>query len=731
MILDESLFETKREPSLYNKVYDGLDKLGYKVFASTDVDGLEISKKFEKNLQKAKDWLDRNNIKYKVKKFLNRFYLQVPTQLTEDIEKTKSGKWVNKGKEGTHGEFKTKKAADAQRKAMFARGFKGESLESEEEPERLLDRYARETERIIKLAQNASPSVKKKLVKEFNSWHDREDDKFAFYSLLFLDEGADNFWKLDTIIRNHIIDTLETVYKYNESVIENLGSDMAEYQKWVDYDMKKYGSISDDTNEKIRKAGLKIVKDKYGDYEVIANEPIKEDLSEPTIEEMFKYLKEYPQYNHQYIRPVKYYDLDLTSEQEDEFFNFLQDEADGLGNFWEENAALSQNIYQEGTLGGHLVLDATILEPKIFDDIESVDEMIQDELEYNYYPNNEDGTYDERQKQEAKEDVEKEIKDSYITLKDFDERVDELIANLKATLDARIKNKDLGEDLSMASKTPNNSKINFDIKDNGDFTFSVNGKEYKGHTDKPEEMSKDMKEFGFNLSEQCSIKEDIIKSIEPLDIDVNREVESTFASDDKSFPYRMLSRLQNDCKYVLGALKDSSKDGKLDLETINKFLWFNDIDKQIAFMKGIYERLDEKPEWITLEEIEDYRNQMKALIRTESIKENLDPEHSEDGPKQEDTGIAQMLIDAINGEWDTIKLYNDILVNAESYGNSDIADVIRDIVAEENTHIGQLQKALEIISPNVSKIEDGAKEAESQLTNETEIKDLQNYELGE
>lgn len=42
---------------------------------------------------------------------------------TEDTVKIK-GKWVNKGKEGTHGKFKTKKAANAQRKAMFANGYK-------------------------------------------------------------------------------------------------------------------------------------------------------------------------------------------------------------------------------------------------------------------------------------------------------------------------------------------------------------------------------------------------------------------------------------------------------------------------------------------------------------------------------------------------------------------------------------------------------------------------------
>ena len=48
--------------------------------------------------------------------------------LTEDTIK-QNNKWVNKGKEGTHGTFKTKKEADAQRRAMFANGF-NESLRS-------------------------------------------------------------------------------------------------------------------------------------------------------------------------------------------------------------------------------------------------------------------------------------------------------------------------------------------------------------------------------------------------------------------------------------------------------------------------------------------------------------------------------------------------------------------------------------------------------------------------
>ena len=51
--------------------------------------------------------------------------------LTEDTVKTSDGKWTNKGSEGTHGKFRTKKAADKQRKAMFANGYKAESKETD------------------------------------------------------------------------------------------------------------------------------------------------------------------------------------------------------------------------------------------------------------------------------------------------------------------------------------------------------------------------------------------------------------------------------------------------------------------------------------------------------------------------------------------------------------------------------------------------------------------------
>lgn len=70
------------------------------------------------------------------------------------------------------------------------------------------------------------------------------------------------------------------------NITEDIGKDIDEYQQWVDYDMKRYHKISDKTNDEIRKAGLQVVKDKYGDYQVIAgkyDESLKETLGRDII----------------------------------------------------------------------------------------------------------------------------------------------------------------------------------------------------------------------------------------------------------------------------------------------------------------------------------------------------------------------------------------------------------------------------------------------------------------
>jgi hypothetical protein len=71
-----------------------------------------------------------------------------------------------------------------------------------------------------------------------------------------------------------------------ESIKEDIGKDIDEYQQWVDYDMKRYGKISNQTNKEIKEAGLQVVKDKYGDYQVIAgkyDESLKETEEEDNL----------------------------------------------------------------------------------------------------------------------------------------------------------------------------------------------------------------------------------------------------------------------------------------------------------------------------------------------------------------------------------------------------------------------------------------------------------------
>lgn len=111
--------------------------------------------------------------------------------LHEDTIKTKDDKWVNKGTEGTHGKFRTKKQADAQRKAMFANGFKEEvdnTLSEEyDEPELLGKGYAAPTS--MDYVSNIKRLVKNK-VTDFtdiqNLMQKTMDDIDAF----------DNYWKV-------------------------------------------------------------------------------------------------------------------------------------------------------------------------------------------------------------------------------------------------------------------------------------------------------------------------------------------------------------------------------------------------------------------------------------------------------------------------------------------------------------------------------------------------------
>lgn len=80
-----------------------------------------------------------------------------------------------------------------------------------------------------------------------------------------------------------------------------------------------------------------------------------------------------------------------------------------------------------------------------------------------------------------------------------------------------------------------------------------------------------------------------------------------------------------------------------------------------------------------------------------------------------DSALSNLLIDAINDEWETIRNYNDLLTAIDQENKIDMKQTILDIVNEENIHVGQLQALLETISPNTSSIKQGQVESEDQL----------------
>lgn len=77
------------------------------------------------------------------------------------------------------------------------------------------------------------------------------------------------------------------------------------------------------------------------------------------------------------------------------------------------------------------------------------------------------------------------------------------------------------------------------------------------------------------------------------------------------FLYQMLGRLESDCKYFLGNGNGAEK-----------HLWALSVDNQISAMKEIYNKLIEKPEWLSLEQINNYEKEMKDKLNEKSINTN-------------------------------------------------------------------------------------------------------------
>ena len=103
-----------------------------------------------------------------------------------------------------------------------------------------------------------------------------------------------------------------------------------------------------------------------------------------------------------------------------------------------------------------------------------------------------------------------------------------------------------------------------------------------------------------------SLDELIQNELAELDFDdlisvSDAELESIGATPEQdSDDYRLLSRLKADCDYFLGA------GGRAE-----KHLWAGNVREQIAKMRELYDALPEKPEWLTMEDIDRYAQRME------------------------------------------------------------------------------------------------------------------------
>lgn len=114
------------------------------------------------------------------------------------------------------------------------------------------------------------------------------------------------------------------------------------------------------------------------------------------------------------------------------------------------------------------------------------------------------------------------------------------------------------------------------------------------------------------------------------------------------YKYNLLSRMEQDCKYYLQHPHENH-------------LWAGNVEEHIEDMKKIYNSFpeEEKPEWLSMEEIETYEKEMKALTKTPALdKENktalkkLEQKNMAEAPFEIWVGnLASYTEGKLEGEW--------------------------------------------------------------------------------
>lgn len=111
----------------------------------------------------------------------------------------------------------------------------------------------------------------------------------------------------------------------------------------------------------------------------------------------------------------------------------------------------------------------------------------------------------------------------------------------------------------------------------------------------------------------------------------------------------------------------------------------------------------------------DFIKESKRLTKKLALSEDLEEEENLSNVSNDDLGLSSLVSTLIKHEWESIDLYNSMLLSFRQANNKEAEEILNEIISEDYVHVGQLEKLAQMINPLVNNIDLGQQETESQV----------------